>query len=229
MKTFAAILASLTLSLAALSQADTPLVDFSSSDIVPEFVQNNTASNNGFGLGYTFTVTEPLTVTSLGIFNGGGSGLQASHIVALYQVDSPSTGTLLSSATINPGDTAIGSFVYSAISPLILNPGEYELMTSYVTNNPDAYTHDPTTIAFDPRIVFGQNRTLSGNNDGSGNVTAGLPVYLTSSDVEIHPSLDKGWFGPNLLAVEVPEPATIVTLLSLSALAFSRKLKDKKA
>lgn len=224
MKSFTALLATLTLSLSIL-YADTPLINFTNNDTVPEFIQNNTASNNGFGLGFTFSVTEPISVTSLGIFNGGGNGLQASHIVALYQVDSPTTGTLLSSATISPGDTAIGAFVYTAIAPIILNPGEYQLMTAYVPNNLDAYTHDPTVIAIDPRIVFGQNRTLSGNADSSGNVALGLPVFLTANDVEIHPTLDKGWFGPNLQSVEVPEPATVVTLLGLSALAFKKKLR----
>lgn len=220
MNYLAPFIASLTIVLPVL--ADTPLINFSSNDIVPEYVQNNTASNNGFGLGFTFTVVDPITVTSLGIFNGV-SGLQSSHTVALYQVNSPSTGTLLSSATIGPGDTAIGSFVYKAIDSIVLNPGTYELMTSYMTSNPDAYTHDPLNLAIDPRIIFGQNRTLSGNNDGSGNVSAGLPVYLTDANVEIHPSLDKGWFGPNLLSVEVPEPATFITVLSLSALALGRK------
>ncbi len=61
-------------------------------------------------------------------------------------------------------------------------------------------------------------------------------AFLTDADTEysIDPPLNYGWFGPNMKIndVQVPEPTTMITLLSMGALALRRKLKkdtDKKA
>jgi hypothetical protein len=222
MRYFASVVAAIGFFHSAAIMADTPLVNFSAADINPAF--NNSFSNGagGFDLGYKFHVTNSITITQLGYYDDFGDGMIGSHAVGLYKAD----GTNLATATINPSDTLDGVFRYASISEVTLAPGDYVLsgVAGYDPGNPvDNYTHDPFSIAFDPNIVFLGNRV-------KGQQANNL-IFLTDADTEIHPTLDYGWFGPNakVKEVAVPEPATMLSLLTMGALALKRRRKQKVA
>ena len=72
--------------------------------------------------GYAFSVSTPIQVTSLGIYDHNADGLQSSHDIGLWT----SSSTLLSQATIAAGaGTLVGGFRYTSISPVVLQPGNY--------------------------------------------------------------------------------------------------------
>src|ERR1700712_4495323 len=58
-----------------------------------------------FNVGWSFTVNSPITVSSLGYFDGNALGLNESHAVTLYKSD----GTVLTSATVVTGDPLVAS------------------------------------------------------------------------------------------------------------------------
>ncbi len=199
--------------------ADDPAVSFTSADINPAFNVTFSNSAGGFVLGYKFTLTESVRVTQLGYYDDFGDGLLGSHEVGLYAVD----GSLLTSATINPGDTLDEVFRYTAITPIDLAAGDYVLsgVAGYDPGNPvDKYTHDPFSSTFDPRFAFIENRVLG----GQGNTL----TFLTDADTEMDPILTFGWYGPNLKLVEVPEPGTMLTLAGMSALVFGARSKKRR-
>lgn len=213
------LLFALTLPFMSEAKADL-LVNFNSSDINPSY--NVTFSNNsgGFDLGYKFAVNFPLSVVQLGVYDDFGDGLIGSHEVGLFKAD----GTLITSTTVQTTDALNGVFRFAPISPVELTPGEYVLVSvaGYNPGNPvDNYTHDPFNISFDPNITFLGNRVL-------GNVGNTL-LFLSDANTEVStdPFLQYGWFGPNMdvVAVSVPEPATILTLLGMGAVVARIRAK----
>lgn len=216
-----------------VSAAPSPAVLFSLSDVQPNFNFSFSNSAGGFVLGYKFHVNTPITVTSLGVYDGGQSngagstttpvsnGFVNEHPVGLYD----SVGNLLRTTTIQIGtvNTLVGAFRYADVSPITLGIGDYVLVdvAGYSPGNPvDVYTRDPNNIGFDPRISYIDNRVLG----GTGNTLQ----FLNDSDTEHAPGFNYGWFGPNMLVSNVPEPATTLLLLSMGGAAMIRKLRMKK-
>src|SRR5439155_9359883 len=81
-------------------------------------------------LGYAFTVSSPIRVTDLGLYDIN-SDLQDQHAVAIWT----STGTQLVQTTIPAGTSAklIDGFRYVPIAPFILAPGTYTIGASTST------------------------------------------------------------------------------------------------
>ena len=69
-------------------------------------------------VGYRFTVSSPLEVSDLGVWNADTDGLTSSHQVGIWD----SGQNLLVSATPGPGGTVVGDWTYAAITPITLNP-----------------------------------------------------------------------------------------------------------
>ncbi len=220
---YASLLAVFALCRTGALSADSPVVNFSAADVNPAY--NVSFSNNagGFNLGYKFNLSQSVLVTQLGYYNGIDGGMFMNHDVGLYTA----AGVLLATTTVIPTDTLDGIFRYHSIVPVNLAAGDYVLVgvAGYDPGNPvDKYTHDPNNITFDPRFTFIENRVKG----SEGNTL----TFLTDIDTEhsIDPPLNIAWFGPNMQIkdVNVPEPTTIITLLSMGALALKRKFKKDK-
>ena len=82
---------------------------------------------NDATLGYAFTVSSPIRVTKLGVWDSGSDGLTDPHAIAIWT----STGTQLVQATIPAGTpgTLIDGFRYLPIAPFILAP-EYLIQSA---------------------------------------------------------------------------------------------------
>src|SRR5271155_4667950 len=67
----------------------------------------------GYTVGWSFSLSSSVDVTSLGWFDSG-SVLSSSHSVGIFETD----GTLLTSAVVSPADPMLGSFTYYSIASL---------------------------------------------------------------------------------------------------------------
>jgi hypothetical protein len=135
-------------------------------------------------LGYAFTVSSPVTVTNLGLFDFGNDGLNTSHAVTIWT----STGTQLVQTTIPAGTagTLIDGFRYVDIEPFILAPGTYTIGAYSQTHHyvrPDFFLTDATfTSAYEVSYLGPRLALEGGFRFPSG--TAGL-------------NNPDGYFGPN--------------------------------
>ena len=153
--------------------------------------------------GETFTVTNPVTVTSLGCFNYL-FGLNPGTIqVGLWD----SSGALLASDIIAANSPLLNQSRYLGITPVFLAPNQTYLMGAYSTNGTiymDAtYPALGGSVATAPEIVLGEPAQLEGFFGPPTPVSgAGGTLYL----------------GPNFQFQDgVPEPSSGL-LLGLAAL-----------
>ena len=164
-----------------------------------------TLGNGPFTLGWSFTVTNPITVTNLAVYHDNGVGLLESHDVGIWNA----TGGLVVSATVIPADPCVadqGGFQQWCIVSVSakLAPGTYTI--GAVWNN-----------LLDPMIFPG---TLSG--EGIANVNGPSIVLLqnefvfggTLTDPTNTTGDTMSYFGPNFMygGSTVPEPGTLVLL-----------------
>jgi hypothetical protein len=185
---------------------------------------------NTFGnvtVGWSFTVNTALTVDGLGLFDCHlytcSGSLTQDHAVGIWD----STGQLLVSGTVSPGDTLSAGFRWVTVSNTLLSPGTYTigaLYTPTVRLNTDApddfYSLGNTSVSTNAAITFlGAAYTEAATLSKPGNLN-------TSS---------RGRFGPNFdftvnEASSVPEPGTLsAALLGGVALALLRRRRQAAA
>jgi hypothetical protein len=164
----------------------TPVLDFTGGRVFGNGPVDETA-------GWRFTVTGPITVDALGVFDYQANGLTDSHLISLWT----SGGTLLTSTTVTTADStpvastsSDGNWRFTPISPLILLPGDYVVGANYVALDPDF------------RAVVSRASTIPGVTFDAARESGGGPGFPTGEE-----SLGGGWFGPNLDVV--PEPITM--------------------
>ena len=142
-------------------------------------------------VGYRFTVSSPLSVTELGVWNAdtaaGGAGMTSSHETGIWD----SSQTLLASVTVIPGGPVVGNWVYATITPVVLSPGEtYTIGTIYTTTDNDNYISSASSMTTAPEVTFLNS------------------VYPAAIDLGfVYPTMDSssfGRFGPNFLFTVVP-------------------------
>jgi len=147
-------------------------------------------------IGWSFSLSNNVTVSSLGLYDSGGNGLANAHAVAIWT----SGGTLVTSTTIpnGTGATLLGAYRYVAVPPVVLNSGQsYVIGALYPTQSGDNIIFNSAQTYAAP-IAFGQSRQT--------------PLNLTGTDPLTFPSLNpgnaEGFFGPNFLgSYDEPTPA----------------------
>src|SRR5512133_1412902 len=82
-------------------------------------------SNERSTKGWAFTISSPVFVTQLGLWDQGNNGLNASHVVTIWT----STGTLMAQTTIpsGTGATLIDGVRYVSITSVLLPVGSYTI------------------------------------------------------------------------------------------------------
>jgi len=177
-------------------------------------VSNEGHSGTSYAFGDLFTPTQNIIVDDLGYYNPAtdGPAMSQTHSVALYQVTGGPIG--LGSTTVTSSSTAVGDFLYNAITPVALLAGtEYELVG--VSNTTDNFTFLSLVSGFSVAAPI----TLNGNNVNPATF-AGYDGAATQGDTQ--------YFGPDFEYTLTPEPTSFVLLGSgLVGLAglIRRKLK----
>jgi hypothetical protein len=153
--------------------------------------------------GWQFQVTNSITISALGLWDEGSRPLAISHQVGLWTLG----GTLLATASVSNASTPAGSaspggrWLFTAIAPLALTPGDYVL---------GAVWGDPVTGA-DPFRIDTDTPLTSGIA-----FSGGRSQTLLANSVLVFPSGGPGGngvFGPNA-AVDIPEPGSALLLLT---------------
>jgi hypothetical protein len=171
--------------------------------------QDVTFPNGDATLGWAFTLSSPVRVTDLGLWDFNGDGLNESHVVTIWT----STGTLEAQGTIpsGTGATLTNGFRYVSIAPVLLPAGTYKIWAFYTTDIVDnVITSAAITSA--SGVSYGGSTSDVGLTFPSGNFFG----------------LSSGYFGPNFqftAATSVPDTAITFFLfgLSLMGLAFLRR------
>jgi hypothetical protein len=193
-----------------VAQAD-PLFDFSDPD------ESGISDNfQDVTLGYTFSLSGPVTVDGIGLFDYGSDGLSSAHEVALWD---SGMNLIIAPVILNPGSptaiselsaSGLGSYIYEAITELVLGAGDYVLGASYLpaNGNKDPLDFMPDTIS----------------TNAAPDATFGAGVFGPSSGVNVmFPMLPAGgenYFGPQLRISSPRPPTTIPEPLSLALLVI---------
>ncbi len=187
----------LTLSLFATATQAAQVVDILSG---PTFVRGSWAN-----FGYQFSVSEPVRVSALGLFDYQGNGLAESHPVGIWN----EAGTLLAQVLVDNGSAVVvaanqgHAWRYTDIAPLDLAPGNYKLGAFYATTADPFVGSSPewtANIIYAPQVTF-----------GGSFVTTGGTEFFTEPNTPT--SFNPGFFGPNAMFSPVPEPGTLACLL----------------
>lgn len=141
-------------------------------------------------IGWRFTVSAPMVVTNLGVWNGDQTGgVESPHQVGIWD----SSQTLLTSGTVDGTGTVAGDFIYTAVAAATLSPGEtYTIGALYVTADNDYYISSASSITTAPEVTFGGAVFPSAGELGF--------VYPT----EDSGPTSYGRFGPNFFFADVP-------------------------
>ena len=157
--------------------------------------------------GWAFTLSSPVLVTELGLWDQNNDGLSASHVVTIWT----STGTLEAQGTIpsGTGATLTNGFRYVSIAPVVLPAGSYTIGGFY-SGGQDQIASLASAVTTASGVTFNGDRFESGL------------VYPDASFAT------NSFFGPNFqftTSTSVPDAGTTGSLfgLSLMGLAFLRR------
>jgi hypothetical protein len=177
-------------------------------DTIAFSVSSNTsiAFGDNTTLGYAFTVSSPISVTMLGLFDRDNDGLNASHDVTIWT----STGTQLVQATIpaGTGATLTDGFRYVSSAPFLLVPGTYTIGGFYAGDS-DFSLDAAASITSASGLSYVGTRSAFGFTFPSGDA---IGEVLNS------------YFGPNFqfitgVGVPTPDSGSTCALLLLAVAA----------
>ena len=166
--------------------------------------------------GWGFELSQPVTLTALGVWDDGGDGLTSAHTVDLWN----GGATLLTSATIPTGTVAAaaggavqgGVFRYEPITPIVLAAGtQYVVAMSTARGDGDAFINFGGTTTTDPLVTINEFRLANLNGFAFPNQDFGGT---------------SGYFGPNFEFSAIPEPSSLALLgIAIAAVGFMRRRK----
>jgi hypothetical protein len=149
-------------------------------------------SSTGDVIGFRFTVSAPLEVDQLGVWNAdtatGAPGLTSTHQVGIWD----QAQALVASVTVDPATgTPVGQWTYAAITPVTLMPGQtYTAGVLYTATDNDSYLSGVSSLTTDPNVTWVQSVYPS-----AGSLGFVYPVNNSTSN---------GRFGPNFIFTVVP-------------------------
>lgn len=145
-------------------------------------------SVGGDVIGWRFTVSAPMVITQLGVWNADQTGaIESPHQVGIWD----SSQTLLTSGTVDATGTVAGDWIYTAVAATTLSPGEtYTIGAIYTPDDLDYYISSATAATTHPNVTWtGSVYPLAGD----------LGFAFPESD-----SASFGRFGPNFFFADVP-------------------------
>jgi hypothetical protein len=153
-----------------------------------------------FTLGFRFRVNQAILVTSFGVFDHEGDGLNVPHPIQLWSA----TGTPLQSVTIPAGATGqlMDRFRWVPIQPLLL-PANAEFMVAAANfgQGADHYLATAAVPQSSSRITL-DNSYEAYTPNGSLVFPARVSAFYGSP----------AWFGPNFKFTAVPEPSNLLLI-----------------
>jgi hypothetical protein len=159
-------------------------------------------SNGDWSFGAAFTVNTAVKAVGLGIYSGPQTPV--GNLVNLYEcanLTCTTTGTLIATATVTATDTVIGNFTFAGIDPVSLATNTGYLVVGVMPFN-YSYTWNTTGFATDSRVNYalGSDRYV--------------PDLAAAFDPTIEGAVTNGWWGPNVLLSNVPEPSSWAMLIA---------------
>jgi hypothetical protein len=179
--------------------------------VAVSFIGGTQSQPHNLTLGWSFTVSSPISITQLGLWDGpgpgtGGSvgdGFGSAHDVTLWT----NAGAALAAANIPAGlsGTLVDGFRYVSIAPLLLLPGTYVISAYYPTSSFDTSISNASSVSGFGPVTYTGSRSVLNNVFPTNNATVPAP---------------NGHFGPNFQfgVATVPEFTSTWPLLLLSFL-----------
>lgn len=165
-------------------------------------------------IGWQFSVSAPIVVDGLGLFDVNPAGLTETHQVGLWTI----AGGLLASATVTSGSTLVssvsnaGDWLFANIAPIVLMPGVYVTGGFFATSADSVIANATITTA--PQIAFLASRASSEGALSMPGVYGLVEPGVFAANIRIQ--------GP----AAVPEPASMLLLGSgLATFAWRRRSK----
>ncbi len=185
-------------SLAGTSGANSPAESLTAKDFPALKLGRVSGSSGGFGwsqsLGWEFEVTQPLTVTELGIWDRDGSGLNVDTEVGLWDPK----GKLLATAKVPAGSSTrlVDKFRYAPIKPCELETGgPYVIAALYTPQNRESVISSNGGIEF---ASAGPIRWLKARRAKSEALSLPEPSKERTDELP-------GCFGPNFLIADASQ------------------------
>ena len=150
-------------------------------------------------LGWAFTLSSPVLVTDLGLWDQNNDGLSVSHVVTIWT----STGTQELQGTIPSGTSAtlVNGFRYVSVAPVLLPAGSYTI-GGFISVGSEEFASGASAITTASWVTY----------DGS---RAGIGFAFPPGDVLFSPN---SHFGPNFqftTRTSVPDASSTSMLLLL--------------
>jgi hypothetical protein len=183
-------------------------------DVVALTFTGGSTSTSAFTRGFEFTISIPITVTSLGWWDSTGSGgLSSSHQVAIWDT----SGDELLSATVASGttDPLLDGFRFDSnlTGTATLAAGTYVIGGLSTSSDLVAYDVPSADVTLAPGVTYVQDRYNSGGSLAYPGSTQGL---------------NDGVFGPSFTFVsDVPEPSAWA-LLGVGGVMLGVTLRQRR-
>jgi hypothetical protein len=173
--------------------------------------------NPPFTLGWEFTLTTSIQVSSLAFYDDGENGLADSHQMGIWN----STGILLVSGSVQAGTLSplVNQWREVTVTPTVLGPGNYFIGALFLDGNDPVWFPTQTITGFvsAPGVTY-DNSTFANGSSLADPIAAGSTP---------------GYFGANFVVstVSTPEPSSILLLgsglMSLVGTVSRRKLTSR--
>jgi hypothetical protein len=158
-------------------------------------------------VGWGFSLSAPVVLTQLGVWDENGDGLGQSHLVTVWN----STGTVIEAQITVPSGKAASitsGFRYVTLStPILLSAGNYTIGTFLSAFGSDTASISASAISTASGVTYAGSRATAGN------------AFPSTDDF----SLPNSYFGPNFQftsPTSVPDTGSTFGLLFLSLIAL---------